>query len=140
MADFEYKNVHVLLVDDEPFMIKLVDRLLKDLGVVLVTTASDGADGLEKLAKMRASRHPVDIVVCDLEMPNMSGLEFVKEVRTGSTGVRPTLPIVVLTGHAEEETVHQALGLKISGYVVKPVSRNTLDKRLRSALAPAAKA
>ena len=139
MADFDYKNVHVLLVDDEPFMTKLVDRILKDLGVILVTTASDGADGLEKLAKMQASRHPVDIVVCDLEMPNMSGLEFVKQVRDGFSDVPPTLPIVVLTGHAEEETVHRAVGLKISGYVVKPVSRNTLDKRLRQALAAPAK-
>jgi two-component system chemotaxis response regulator CheY len=140
MTDFDYKSVHVLLIDDEPFMIKLVDRLLKELGVVIVTTASDGADGLEKLAKLQASRHPVDIVVCDLEMPNMGGLEFVKQVRTGSTGVPTNLPIVVLTGHAEEETVHEAVGLKISGYVVKPVSRNTLEKRLRLALTPAAKA
>jgi two-component system chemotaxis response regulator CheY len=140
MAEFEYKNVHVLLVDDEPFMIKLLDRLLKELGVTLVSTAGDGTDGLAKLAKLQASRHPVDIIVCDLEMPNMNGMEFVKRVRSGSDGVPPNLPIVVLTGHAEEETVHQAVGLKISGYVVKPVSRNTLDKRLRSALAPASKA
>ncbi len=139
MTDFEYKNVHVLLVDDEPFMIKLVDRLLKELGVGLVTTASDGAEGLEKLTKLLGSRHPVDIVVCDLEMPNMNGLEFVKHVRSGSAEVQSMLPIVILTGHADEETVLKAGGLKVSGYVVKPVSRNTLERRLRLALAPTAK-
>jgi two-component system chemotaxis response regulator CheY len=69
-------------------------------------------------------------------MPNMNGLEFVKHVRDGSEGIPVDMPIVVLTGHAEEETVHRAVGLKIAGYVVKPVSRNTLEKRLRLALAP----
>ena len=112
-------------------MLNLVERVLKDMGISIISTAQNGKDGLEH---MKRARRSVDIVICDLEMPVMNGLQFVEAIRSGREKIDPTIPILVLTGNAEEETVHTAVQLGVDGYVVKPVSRTALEKRMESAL------
>jgi two-component system chemotaxis response regulator CheY len=126
-----------MAIDDEPFIRKILERVLKDLGVVKVSFAENGAEGLKDIVE---SRQPVDVVICDLEMPVMSGIEFVAAVRKGTPGISTSLPIIVLTGNAEEATVHAAVKLGISGYIVKPISPGALDRRLKMALQPSSPA
>ena len=97
----------------------------------MVTKAENGLGGLEQL---RRSRLKVDLIICDLEMPEMNGLQLIESVRKGGGVFDAKVPIVVLTGHADEEVVHNALKLGINGYLVKPVSRASLEKRMLAAL------
>ena len=135
MADINYRDLHVLLMDDEAFMRTLVERVLKDMDVGMITHAENGLDGLEKLRQMHRK---IDIVVCDLEMPEMNGLQFVEAVRKGGEEFDPNVPILILTGHADEQIVHNVVKLGINGYIVKPVSRTALEKRMIAALSQSA--
>ena len=127
----DFDKLNILLVDDEQFIRQLVARLLRDMGVRDVMVASDGEDALKKLSTYGER---IDLMILDLEMPNMNGFQVVKEVRSGAAHVNPELPIIILTGHGQEDAVKTALALGVHGFVVKPMSRDTLDKRIRVAM------
>ena len=121
----------VLLVEDDDFTRKLMSRLLDDLKVRMVWEASDGMQALDILRK---HADEVDIAICDLEMPRMSGLDLLHALRTSTGNPLADLPVIVLTTHAEADTVKRAIAYGISGYLVKPVSKNDLVKRLTFAM------
>lgn len=125
------ENINILVIDDEAFMRSLITRLLRELGVPEVLTASDGKEGLDKLA--HGGGH-VDLVICDLEMPNMDGFEFVAALRADKALPRSDVPVLILTGHSDAEYVHKAVELGIHGFLVKPVSREALTSRIEVAL------
>lgn len=131
MADIVWKDIKILLIDDEVFMQKLIQRLLNDMGVTTVYRASNGAEGLEMLKKIPS---PPDVIVCDLNMPVMNGLMFTSKLRANADTAISSIPVVVLTGHSDSEIVEAALKIGINGYIVKPVSHETLSKRLTHAL------
>lgn len=112
-------------------MQKLIQRLLNDLGVTTVYRASNGAEGLETLKKIPS---PPNVIICDLNMPVMNGLMFTSKLRADPNPAINTIPVVVLTGHSDAEIVDAALKIGIDGYIVKPVSHETLSKRLTHAL------
>lgn len=133
-TDDKPRTVHdlgVLLVEDDDFTRKLVSRLLQDLQVRAVWEAADGVHALEML-QMRGA--DVDVVLCDLEMPRMGGLDLLQALRTASGDERSELPVIVLTAHRGAETVKRAIAYGISGYLVKPVSKADLVKRLSFAM------
>lgn len=125
------ENLIVLLVDDEQFIRQLVGRLLRDVGVKEVMTATDGEEAVKKLNTYGGR---VDLVILDLEMPNKNGFQVVQEVRNGAVGVDPQLPIIILTGHGQEDAVRSAVKLGVHGFLVKPMSRDALEKRMKIAL------
>lgn len=125
------QDLHVLLVDDEQFIRQLVGRLLRDVGVKEVMFA---ADGVEAVTKINTYAGRIDLVILDLEMPNKNGFQVVQEVRSGAVGINPELPIIILTGHGQEEAVKSAVKLGIHGFLVKPMSRDALEKRIKIAL------
>ncbi len=131
MAEINFDNLNVLLVDDEPFIQKLIEKVLFDIGVKEVMTASHGGDALEKI---RTSRKRFDLVICDLEMPNMNGFQFVEELRKGDDIPAPDVPVVILTGHSNIENLEDALDLGIHGFLAKPVSKQSLEKKMTVAL------
>ncbi len=122
------KSLNILVIDDEPFIRNLIARLLRDLGVRKVVEAKDGAEGLNKV-----SLH-IDLIICDLEMPNMDGFEFVRQLRTLDSIPKPTVPVLILTGHGDENSVRGAIDLGINGYLVKPVSKQALESRISKAV------
>jgi len=126
-----FENLTVLLVDDEPFMRQLVERLLYDMGILNIIMACDGADAVEKLS---ASGEQIDLMILDLEMPNMNGFQVVQQVRKGVSDINPELPIIILTGHGQLDAVKAAVKLGVHGYLVKPMSRAALEKRIKIAL------
>ena len=132
MTKSPFSNLHVLVIDDEEFMRQLLVRLLNNLGIHTVSEAQHGVEGMTRL---RLARRKVNLVICDLEMPRMNGHEFVEKLRSGDSGAPdPDIPVIILTGHADEENVHDASRLGINGYIVKPISRNVLEERLKAAL------
>lgn len=135
MSEQLFRPLHILIIDDEPFMRKLIERTLVDIGVGVVSHAGNGLEGIELLSRSDGN---IDLAICDLEMPEMNGFDFVKQVRSGSVVKQKDLPILIVTGHSDEKTVRGAAGLGINGYLVKPISKNSLESRIKKAIQPVA--
>ncbi|WP_395018612.1 response regulator [Dongia sp.] len=124
----DYKSKTFMLIDDETFMLGLVDRILKQCGAGKVLRATNGAAAL---AMFNGSIGPVDCVIVDLNMKPMNGLEFLKAVRTGVGKFIPRdQRVVMLTGHGDMDAVTAAGELDINGYILKPVSTEKLISTL----------
>lgn len=102
----------ILILDDDPVILKSCEKILTHEGHE-VTTASHAKEALEIL-----QRSAFDLVVTDIVMPEMDGIEFIKKART----LNPDIQIVVITGHPSQDTLREALTLKIIDYIPKPFS------------------
>ncbi len=131
MADMDLKNLRILVIDDEPFMRKLIIRVLYELEIERVTEAADGAEALQKV---KDAMNALDLIICDLEMPNMDGFEFVKRLREMTGFPNADIPVLIVTGHSDPESVKSAVEAGIHGYLVKPVSKQALEKRIIAAI------
>lgn len=120
MAD---KNMSFLVVDDFPTMRRIVRSLLKELGFTNVEEAEDGQEALDKL---RAGSF--EFVVSDWNMPNLDGLEMLKQIRQ-EDGLKD-LPVLMVTAEAKKENIIAAAQAGASGYVVKPFTAATLEEKL----------
>ena len=119
--------VRVLVSDDDPDIRELVRYLLEDAGFQ-VSTAADGPTVLAA-----AAADPPDLVVLDVMMPGLSGLEVCAALRD-----RPetaTVPVIMLTAKAQEADITRGLGSGADDYVVKPFSPRDLLSRVRAVLA-----
>ena len=128
---FEFKKLRVLLVEDDQFLRELTERLLRELGVRSVVSAVDGEDGFQRVTH---ARYPFDIIVCDLEMPHMNGFQFIRQLRSTNEIVNPDVPVLILSGKTDEESIHTAVELGIHGFLAKPVAKATPEKRIKLAL------
>ena len=131
MSELKFEAVNILVIDDEPFMRQLIIRVLAELGITRIDTAEDGADGMGKLTIVR---HPYDVIICDLEMPVMNGLQFVKRLRQMERTDLAQIPVLIVTGHSDEKNVQNAIKLGIQGFLIKPISKAAMEKRLTIAL------
>jgi CheY-like chemotaxis protein len=104
----------VLVVDDSAIDRRLAGALLKKHGY-LVDFAEDGLLALEKIASEKSGEPPLDAIVTDLHMPNMTGLELVVAVR----GKKPKLPVILMTAHGSEEIAVLALRTGAASFVPK---------------------
>lgn len=115
---------HIVVVEDEPAIRRGVVDALRATGYA-VAEAADGAEGLQA-----AVRREVDLVLLDLLLPKMDGLEVLAELRK----VRPTLPVIVLTARGTEEDRVRGLKMGADDYVVKPFSARELLARVEAVL------
>ncbi len=121
MADPKTK---FLVVDDFSTMRRIVRNLLKELGYSNVDEAEDGAMALSKL-----KNENFDFVISDWNMPNMDGLEMLKQIR--SDAALGKMPVLMVTAEAKKENIIAAAQAGASGYVVKPFTAATLDEKLQ---------
>lgn len=131
MADIDFGKLRILVIDDEAFTRQIIERILYELGIENVTMATDGIDGMAKFSKTNDN---FDLVTCDLKMPNMDGVEFVKRLRENTELPNTDVPILIITGHSGEDSVQTAVEAGIHGYLVKPISKDQLEKRIIAAL------
>ncbi|MFP4061291.1 MAG: chemotaxis response regulator CheY [Halochromatium sp.] len=117
------KNLHFLVVDDFPTMRRIVRSLLKELGFSNVEEAEDGQEALNKL-----KAGGFDFVVADWNMPNLDGMEMLKQIRADDD--LKHLPVLMVTAEAKKENIIAAAQAGASGYVVKPFTAATLDEKL----------
>ncbi|WP_108446268.1 chemotaxis response regulator CheY [Halomonas denitrificans] len=120
MAD---KNMSILVVDDFPTMRRIVRSLLKELGFTNVEEAEDGQDALNKL-----KAGGFEFVVSDWNMPNLDGLEMLKQIRADDD--LKALPVLMVTAEAKKENIIAAAQAGANGYVVKPFTSATLEEKL----------
>ena len=118
------ESTRFLVVDDFSTMRRIVRNLLKELGFTNVQEAEDGVDALAKLRSVE-----FDFVVSDWNMPNMTGLELLKEIRKDAR--LKHLPVLMVTAEAKKENIIEAAQAGASGYVVKPFTAGTLDEKLK---------
>ncbi len=127
----QYSGKCAMVVEDVPSMRQLLVRLLQEIGFSYVISSEDGADALKR---MESATQPIDIVVSDIEMPIINGIEFIQMMRNNSDSMIAETPVIVVTGHSEERNLFDAVRAGVHGFIVKPVSRKTLESRLRYAL------
>lgn len=115
----------VLIVDDSSVMRKIVERALRQAGLDLgrVMEAGSGREALEAL-----SRERVALIVSDINMPNMDGLEFVRHVQRD--GLARGAPVVMITTESGEEHVREALAAGAQGYIRKPFTPDQVRDRV----------
>ena len=119
------KPVNVLIVDDSSVMRKIVGRSLRQAGLDVgqVLEASNGSEALSL-----ARENTLDLVLSDINMPVMDGMEFVRQLR-GLESAQQT-PVVMITTEAGEAHVVQALSLGASGYIRKPFTPEQIKERV----------
>lgn len=120
----------VLVVDDEHTMRRVTRSLLQAIGVKNIRDASDGREGLQAVCAWGP-----DVVVVDWKMPNLSGLDFVRQVRSPKEFPYPDVPIIMLTAFGERWRVMEAVDLGVNEFLLKPVSSKALQARLVSIIA-----
>jgi two-component system chemotaxis response regulator CheY len=120
-----YGHMKILLVDDNIHMRQLLRRLLGSLGIRDIDEAINGQAGMVML---RACKY--DLILTDLEMQPMNGLEFTIQVRTSKESPNPQVPIIMVSGHTEIQQVQAARDAGITEFIVKPITTRDLLARL----------
>ena len=118
-------EVRVLIVDDSSVMRKIVERSLRQAGLdpLLAYEASNGADALETLKSK-----PVDLILTDINMPSMDGLEFLRQLR--SQALAPGVPVVMITTEASLDRAKEALAAGAQYFIPKPFSIEQIKARV----------
>ena len=120
------ENVRILVVDDDPIHCEFA-RVYLSTPTATVETAQNGAEGMEKLRS-----EPFDLVVVDLEMPVMNGFQMIRAIRSDPT--LRHLPVVIVTGLEDMESIDLAYDEGATSFVTKPVNWRLLSYQLRYVL------
>ncbi len=118
-------KVRALIVDDSSVMRKIVERSLRQAGIELEKVVEAG-NGAEALGVLRDN--PVDLILCDINMPVMDGLEFVRQI--GSVESAKGVPNVMITTEGSESHVVQALSSGARGYIRKPFTPDQVKEHV----------
>lgn len=119
------KNVRALIIDDSSVMRKIVERSLRQAGLELseVKEAGNGAEALAVLANSS-----VELILCDINMPVMDGLEFVQKLKSVESA--KGVPVVMITTEGGESHVVQALSAGARGYIRKPFTPDQVKEHV----------
>ncbi len=118
-------QIRALIVDDSSVMRKIVERTLRQAGLsgLVVHEAGSGSEGLEVLKSAT-----VDLILSDINMPAMDGLEFVRQIQ--AQNLAPGVPVVMITTESSEEHVRQAIVAGARGYIRKPFTAEQVKERV----------
>lgn len=120
-------NLRVLIVDDFATMRKIEKNILSQLGIKNVDEADDGSTALPKL-----QANTYDVVLLDWNMPNMTGLELLKALRSGDSN--KDVPVIMVTAEALKDNIVAAAQAGVNDYVVKPFTAGVLEEKLKKVL------
>jgi len=118
-----YKDMTVLVVDDFATMRRIIRNILRDLEFKKILEAEDGTAAVDILKTQK-----VDLIISDWNMPKMTGLELLKWVRSNED--TKDIPFLMVTAEAQKENVIEAVKAKVSNYIVKPFTAQTLAEKL----------
>ena len=122
-----FKGLSVLIVDDIRDVRTLTRSLLHTLGIDDVLEASDGKSALEILASYKR-----DLIITDLSMKPMNGIDLTRALRQPGVTLNPAIPVLVLSAHAEASYVEQALEAGVNEFLAKPLTRAGLQQKLEA--------
>jgi two-component system chemotaxis response regulator CheY len=118
-------GLHILIVEDVPAIRHLVQRLLEGLGCAKVYAAGD-----IDTAWATTNAFPLDAILLDYDLAGENGLQFARILRRNNSCINHDIPILVLTGHAEESVVDAARASGTDAYLVKPIMPDLLGERI----------
>jgi two-component system chemotaxis response regulator CheY len=118
-------EIRTLIVDDSSVMRKIVERALRQAGLdpLIVHEAGSGVEGLDVLKVKQ-----VDLILSDINMPSMDGLEFLRQIQLQN--LAPGVPVVMITTESSEEHVKQAIQAGARGYIRKPFTAEQVKERV----------
>jgi len=122
-----FNDLKVLLVEDQEEARELMRNMLVELGI---TQIFEAADGQEALNFIDTTSDFMDVIVCDWNMPSMSGVEMLRQLRTANKEI----PFLMVTGRSDKESVIEAKSSGVSAYIRKPFSGKALEAKLRIVL------
>ncbi len=117
------KDMRVLVVDDFSTMRRIIKNILRQLGFTNIIEADDGTTAWETLNKDK-----IDFIISDWNMPKMAGIELLRKVR--SSEEFGALPFLMVTAEAQQENIIEAVQAKVSNYIVKPFTAETLGQKI----------
>ena len=116
-------NMHLLVVDDFSTMRRIIKNILRQLGFNNIEEADDGTTAWEVINK-----GGIDFVISDWNMPQMTGIELLRKVRASEEF--GDLPFLMVTAEAQQENVIEAVQAKVSNYIVKPFTADTMGQKI----------
>jgi len=115
----------ILLVDDNHHMRVLLNEILRAIGVKYVYEANDGAEALQIMRT-----NPVDIIMSDLAMEPLDGIDFVRLLRNSPDSPNPMAPVIMITGHSTQKRVREARDVGVNEFLSKPVTARGVLERI----------
>ena len=125
-------SIRVLIVDDSPLMRRILESALRHSGLELAE-ALHAANGVEALAALESSAtedRPLDLILCDMHMPAMNGLDFLLEKQRRN--LAPSVPLVMITADAGDRQALQAASSGVFGYITKPFTLKHIQTCVQS--------
>ena len=124
----EFNKLTVLVVDDNPHLHRLITTILNQHRVGKILQAGDGREALKEVDYYGEK---IDVIICDLEMPNLNGIDFIHRLRAGDT---PNIPVVVVTALSSNSHMKSAINAGINGFLAKPIKPGPLISRIKAAI------
>ena len=119
------EDFRILIVDDFPIMRGIIRRMLtKRFGLSTILEAEDGVQAWQLL-----NEEKIDLIICDWNMPNMTGIALLKKIRTDQRF--SALPFVMVTAEGKKENIIEATKAGVTGYIIKPFTAKDLGKKLK---------
>jgi CheY-like chemotaxis protein len=125
MSGAGFENLKALIVEDNAHMRSLLRALLNSIGVKDIAEASHGQAAIDLLRERKS-----DLVLSDLAMKPMDGLEFTRYVRNHEHSPNPFVPIIMISGHTEKYRVEAARDAGVTEFLAKPITAHTLFSRI----------
>lgn len=119
----------VMLIDDSSTMRKIQRRVLESMGITDIVEAGNGKEGLEKI---KEHNNDFTFVLCDINMPEMNGMETLKAIRSNPDTLK--LPVIMCTSVAEKNQVMEAIKAGATNYLVKPFQPEDLQNKINAVL------
>jgi len=116
-------NMNVLIVDDFATMRRILKNILRQIGFTNILEADNGKAALAELKKEQ-----FDLILCDWNMPEMSGLELLENLKSDD-GLKD-IPFVMVTAEAKKENILEAVKAGVNSYIVKPFTAETISEKL----------
>lgn len=123
-------STRILIVDDMPTIRDLVKNHLRAMGFKNTIEAEDGEQALKMLVEQNSKGEPVEMIICDWNMPKMKGMDLLKQIR--STAEWQNLPFIMLTSETDRESVTEAVLAGVSQYIVKPFAAKIFEDKLKT--------
>lgn len=128
MAEKKFSRMVIMAIDDQDYMLTVMKDMLRQIGVGEIVTANN----LERAEEM--IRKPAHVLFCAMDMEEMDGVAFVRELRAKDGNPNREIPIIMMTGQPEQKQVMAARDAGATEFLIKPVSVITLEQRLEIVL------
>jgi CheY-like chemotaxis protein len=125
----DIKRARVVVVEDEKIMSTFILGNLRRIGILDLYAFADGTEALREVPKLKP-----DLILTDVHMQPMGGIEFVRQLRSGANNRIANTPVIFLSADSSAITVGEALPLGVAGYIVKPPNLAALTAKIEQAL------